>query len=86
MTFTNLEAAQRELQAGIRDVQSDNPNMDIDEFGSDLIDSMRTECTVQVFGELCRTELGWIPSASIRELNKTAEGRKLVKASARWLA
>jgi hypothetical protein len=65
-TYRSLTSARRALAAALADAAGDNPGVEEDSYAADLVEAVALDCSPDAAAELCRTELGWIPSALLR--------------------
>jgi hypothetical protein len=70
MPFDTLEDAQHELQVSIAEAIADNPDVGADDVAHDMVVSVAWNCTDEVALELCRTEIGCVPSDLVARLGR----------------
>ena len=68
--YTTLEAARAGLADMVEDVRGDMGEEAVEAGYSDLVVAAAYDCTDAVALELCRTELGWIPTELQKRLPK----------------
>lgn len=59
--ITNIDAAYDALHAAMGDAEADHPEMESDSYAADIIASLSYDMDGDVFIELCRRELGFVP-------------------------
>lgn len=60
--YATLEAATNAVDAMIGSLVADNPDLDGDDAAYEAVVAIAFASTSEVATELCRTQLGWVPS------------------------